>query len=121
MTYTLLTAAQATTKIVIPFDDSISTQFGLNSFCGPKTYTIIEGYAFANILPPPTGLVDQDPWLIVVETNLFSDINIYPATLQVSLVNYPSVLPVTIPFSIKIAHPCAMTTLQPISFFTMEF
>lgn len=121
MTYTLLTAAQATTQIVMPFDDSISTQFGLNSFCGPKTYTIIEGYAFANILPPPTGLVDQDPWLIVVETNLFSDINIYPATLQVSLVNYPSVLPVTIPFSIKIAHPCAMTTLQPISFFTMEF
>ena len=103
-----------------PFSDSASLTNFDHSFCGPKQYIIIEVYSFINLIPPA---IDNniDPWTIEVSTHDFFDIGFYTVTLKITLVNYPSVNPLFLPFRLSILHPCSQTKFIPVEIPTMEF
>jgi hypothetical protein len=48
-----------------------------------------------------------------VYTNSLKNVGVYPATLVATLADYPNVAPLTLPYLIKITHPCDTSVLMP--------
>jgi hypothetical protein len=116
ISYVVVLAAGPSTQTFVPFSDNAAVTYSNPSICGPKAYSILEGYSFVSITPPASGLDWTDPWLLSVQTTLLSDVGVHAATIQATMTNYPSVPPVTLVFSIVIIHPCQTTQIvaQPI-------
>ena len=79
-----------------------------DSICGPKQYTIVEGYSFVSLIPPVSGN-NVDPWTISVTTSNLVDVKSYTVTLISTLVNYVNAKPATLTIKLDILHPCTQT------------
>ena len=91
-----------------------------DSICGPKQYTIVEGYSFVSLIPPTSGN-NIDPWTISVTTSNLVDINSYTVTLRSTLAHYATATPATLTFQLDIIHPCTLTVINATAIPTMTF
>lgn len=99
-----------------PFTDNVALWYTNPSICGPRTYSIVEGYTWATLIPPPPilpGLEYIDPWTLSVETVDIADFGPYTLTIVASLTNYPTATPTQLIASINIVHPCTLTVFEP--------
>jgi len=66
MTYVVTLAPGPTVVTFLPFSDNAALTYSNPSICGPKTFTIIEGYSFITVTSPASGLDWTDPWTLTV-------------------------------------------------------
>ena len=104
MSYTI--AAAASTQTFALGTNSKAVQLTDPTLCGPIEYSITEMYSFVTLNS------STNPATISVQSNLIPDTGVYSATLHAKLLNYPSVTPVDIGFSITMINPCLTTTLN---------
>jgi hypothetical protein len=65
--------------------DSKTVLTAVPLLCGPLKYTLLEAYSFAQLT------TTTNPGTISVHTSSKAEAGVYSTTLDVSLVNYPSV------------------------------
>jgi hypothetical protein len=79
----------------------VATQQSVPKYCGERLYTLT-AYSFLTLIPP------SDPWsgkyTISLSTANAANVGTYSATLQVSLVTYPNVVPLKIDFSVTLVQ-----------------
>lgn len=100
----------------IPFTDDVAVGYTNPSICGPRTYSIVEAYTWATLIPPPPVLPDSDytdPWTLSVETVDIVDAGTYTLTIDAFLTNYPTATPAQLIATINIVHPCTLTVFDP--------
>ena len=81
--------------------DAKSTTTGVAFLCGQIDYSILEPYSFLTVTAGNISLA----------SNSMDDINLYRATLQAKLRNYPGVSAATVEFDVTLIDPCLTTTL----------
>jgi hypothetical protein len=84
ITYSITTPLLSTAFAVAT--DSISTGLAIAESCGPFTYTNIEAY--------PWMTVNSVAATIDIYSILLTDANVYTATLEAALTNYPAATPI---------------------------
>ena len=74
--------------------------------CGPRSYVILEAApnAFMTIVPPAAGTEFTSPWTINALSNAFTDVGVWPTTVQVTLVNYG--ITATFGITAEVQDPC---------------
>ena len=121
MSYGLMYASGPTEQTFLPFSDSVAIQFANESICGPRTYTIVEGYTFLQLVPPAIGNEFFDPWTLTLESSNLLEIGSYETTMSVTLTNYPTSTPAVVTFTTSILNPCFGTTLTIFRLLPMTF
>ena len=81
MLYEFLSAPAPTLQTFLPFSDDVSIAYTNEQICGPRTYTINEGYPFIQIIEPASGNLFFDPWQLSLETSDILVIGSHPTTL----------------------------------------
>lgn len=114
MSYVLMYATEPTIQAFLPFSDNVAIKFANEQICGPRLYTILEGYTFIQLSPPASGNEFFDQWTFTLESADMAEIGSYETTIEVRLKNYPSSSPATVRFTTAIMHPCTVTELVPI-------
>jgi hypothetical protein len=87
--------------------------------CGPRSYVILEAApnAFMSIVPPAAGTEFTSPWTINALSNAFTDVGVWPTTVQVTLDNYG--LTTTFALTAEVLDPCLGTIIQPVALANM--
>lgn len=86
------------------FKDEVAERAANSKLCGERTYKLIDGHSFINLLIP------VDPWISNIQIDLFtldtSKIGQYTVTLEVKLVQFLLPPPILATFSVTILpHP----------------
>ena len=105
---TTVKVGTAVTQTFTYFTDLSGISTGIPANCGPRTYALTGNGAFLTLTVP------ADPFTtaltLTLQTDNDSDIGSHPVTLTVSLVNYPTVTPVTATFN-AIINPCVIVSM----------
>lgn len=85
------------TQTYMPATDAAATSALVPGLCGPRVYTILEASpaAFISIVAPAVGQEYTAAWTLFALSNSFIDVGVWTTTLQVSLLNYPTIPAVT--------------------------
>jgi hypothetical protein len=78
--------------------------------CGDKNY--VSNQALAVIAPPPSTLVNVDPWTITSITNDITLVAAYTVTVTISLIAYPSVPSLAVTYILTVYDNCATATID---------
>ena len=104
----------------MPATDTAADTAFIPSLCGPRTYTIVEAQpaVFITILQPAS---DQytNAWTLNALSNSLIDVGVWSVTLQVVLVNYPTIF-TTQMFTATVLDPCHGTIIQPFTLIDMN-
>ena len=87
--FVVMLAAGPTDTPFTPYTDNVAIWKTNPPICGPRTYTIVEGYPWATLIPPPTDPF-VDPWILSIETLSDLDVGVYTLTIDAVLTNYPT-------------------------------
>jgi len=85
------------TQTFMPATDTAATSALVPELCGPRVYTILEATpaSFISITAPVAGQDYTAPWTLLALSNNFMDAGSWTTTLQVTLLNYPTILAAT--------------------------
>jgi hypothetical protein len=119
--YVVLLALGPTTIDFLPYTDNVAQSYSNPPICGPKVYTLIEGYPFVTLIPPASGLDYTDAWTISVETPNIPEVGMYIATFEGTLTSYPTATPTSLSLTIEIVHPCTLTLFNGQALMPMVF
>ena len=90
------------------FEDASGISTGIPSNCGPRTYTLSGNGGFLTLVVP------ADPFTTALTlqlmTDLDTDINTHPITLEVTLDNYPLIPAAVVNFD-AIVLPCVIVSM----------
>ena len=64
-----------------PFIDNVAVMTSTPSICGPRTYSIVEAYAWASLISPAAGLEFTNPWTLSIDTLDLTDVGTHTLTI----------------------------------------